>query len=335
MNLVSPSSGLSTRPRAELSVIVPVYSCAGTLLPLHARLTEVLSTLVGSHEIVFVDDRANDGAWQVLQELAAEDPSVVACRMSRNVGQQLAITAGLAQCSGACAVVMDCDLQDPPEVIPALLEAARNGADVVYAKRKSDHQSARRMFANRAYFGILGFVLSQRFDGELGAFSLISRRVIDAFLQYRERDRHYLMILREIGFESRTIEYVRAPRTVGRSSYTLPKLIAHALSGMVFTTTRVLHGVIYAGLIMAGLGVLMALLVIMLWLLQGAAPGWTSLIVAQLLIGGVMTLCLGLTGLYVGKIFEGVQQRPLYFVQERLDASNRLDRHAAGAASEF
>ena len=312
--------------RPDLSIIVPVYNCAGTLLSLHERLTRVLSTLVGSYEIVFIDDRANDGAWPVLQALAAEDPAVVACRLSRNVGQQLAITAGLEQCSGNHAVVMDCDLQDPPEIIPALLEAARAGADVVYARRKDTYQSFRRLFLSRVYFRTLGIISGRHFDGELGAFSLISRCVIDAFLTFRERDRHYLMILQEVGFESTTIEYERATRNIGCSGYTLSKLISLALSGMVFATTRTLHGVIYAGLLMAAAGLLMALLVVLQWLFRDTAPGWTSLIVVQLLIGGVITLCLGVTGLYVGKIFEGVQQRPLYFIQERLDAASHPDR---------
>ncbi|SDR05560.1 dolichol-phosphate mannosyltransferase [Rhizobiales bacterium GAS113] len=321
-NLASSLSSVGLARHVDLSVVVPVYSCAGTILPLHERLTRTLAALVGSYEIVFVDDRANDGSWQTLQLLAAKDPRVVACRMSRNVGQQLTITAGLANCCGDYAVVMDCDLQDPPETIPVLFAAARDGADIVFAKRKSGHQPASRRIANWLYFRLLGLVSGHRFDGELGAFSLISRRVIDAFLQFRERDRHYLMVLYDLGFETETIEYERETRSVGRSSYTLSKLIAHALDGMVFTTTRVLHGVIYTGVAIAGAGVVMALLVVLQWLEHGAAPGWTSVIVVQLLIGGVITLCLGVTGLYVGKIFEASRQRPLYFIQDRLDSSN-------------
>lgn len=334
MNLSRPVSGLGVPRGIDLSVVVPVYSCAGTLIPLHERLTRVLSSLPGSYEIVFVDDRSNDGAWQVLQELAAEDPCVVACRMSRNVGQQLAITAGLQNCAGDQAIVMDCDLQDPPESIPLLLEAAQDGADIVFAKRKSGYQSTFRMYANRLYFHLLGVISGHRFDGELGAFSLISRRVIDAFLQFRERDRHYLMVLHEVGFETRTIDYERATRESGRSAYTLSRLIAQAVSGMVFSTTRVLHGVIYTGIAMAGGGLLLAVIVILSWLLRGALPGWTSLIVVQLLIGGVMTLCMGVTGLYVGRIFEASRQRPLYFVQDRLDAENRVHRRPTAAAAQ-
>jgi len=254
--------------------------------------------------------------------------------MSRNVGQQLAITAGLQNCAGDQAIVMDCDLQDPPESIPLLLEAARDGTDVVFAKRKSGYQSPFRMHANRLYFRLLGLISGHHFDGELGAFSLISRRVIDAFLQFRERDRHYLMVLHEVGFETTTITYERATRGSGQSGYTLSRLIAQAVSGMVFSTTRVLHGVIYTGIVMAGAGLLLAVIVILGWLLRGALPGWTSLIVVQLLIGGVMTLCMGVTGLYVGRIFEASRQRPLYFVQDRLDAESRVHRRPAETAAQ-
>ena len=308
--------------RPQISVVVPVYGCAATIQTLYERLTTVLVDLVPSHELILVDDRAKDGAWDILRGLAVADPRVVACRMSRNVGQQIAITAGLAECRGNWAVVMDCDLQDPPEAIPLLLAEARAGSDIVFAKRKSDHQDAGRQLANRLYFRILGMVSGRGFDGELGSFSIISRRVIDAFLQFRERDRHYLMILYELGFETAVVEYERAVREVGHSSYSLQKLLAHALSGLFFTTTRLLRWVIYAGIAMGGSGVALAAGLIVLWLVRGAAPGWTSLIVVQLLVGGLVTLCVGVTGLYVGKIFEASQQRPLYFLQDRLGGTS-------------
>jgi glycosyltransferase involved in cell wall biosynthesis len=300
-----------------LSVIVPVYGCGGTLVALYDRLVRVLERLVPSFQIVLVDDRGPDSSWTVMCELADMDERVVACRMSRNVGQQLAITAGIEQCRAAYAVVMDCDLQDPPEVIP-LLWNARQGVDIVFARRKSDHQSAARLMGNRLYFQMLSWIAGRRFDGELGSFSLISRRVMDAFLRFNEQDRHYLMILLAIGFDARTIEYERATREIGESSYSFRKLLSLAVSGVMFSTTRVLNWVIYAGLAMAGAGAVLALVLVTRLVLFTALPGWTSLIVAQLLVGGVLALCIGATGLYVGRIFEEVRRRPLYFVQDRI-----------------
>jgi len=166
--------------RVELSVVVPVYGCSGTLRPLHERLTEVLSGLTGQYEIVFVDDRAGDGAWPILQDLAARDRHVVVCRLSRNFGQQIATTAGLEHARGDYIVVMDCDLQDPPEAIPRLLAAARAGADIVFAKRKSAYQSGFRTLLGRLYFGLLSLISGLDIDPELGAFSIVSRRVASA-----------------------------------------------------------------------------------------------------------------------------------------------------------
>lgn len=314
----------------ELSVIVPVYGCAGTLVALHDRLVRVLEPMVPNFEIVLVDDRGPDCSWTVMRDLADMDERVVACRMARNVGQQLAITAGIEQARGAYAIVMDCDLQDPPEAIP-LLWNARQGVDIVFARRKSDHQSAARQLGNWAYFKMLGCIAGRRFDGELGSFSLISRRVMDAFLRFNEQGRHYLMILLAIGFDSRTIDYERATREIGKSGYGLRELISHALSGVMFSTTRLLYWVIYAGAAMATAGALFAVLLVTRLLLFTALPGWTSLIVAQLFVGGILALCIGATGLYVGRIFEEVRRRPLYFVQDRIC---RMDAMAANEAAE-
>jgi dolichol-phosphate mannosyltransferase len=305
-----------------LSVVVPVYACAASLPELHRRLTAVLSKLVERYEFVFVDDRARDGSWEILQKMAAADPNVVACRMSRNYGQQLAITAGLAECLGDYAVVMDCDLQDPPEFIPELWAQARSGFDVVLANRRSDYDSGLRSRANKLYFRLLGLVSGRKITGEPGSFSIISRRVIDAFLTFKERDRHYLLILYWLGFDMTAIDFNRAVRPIGRSSYNLRMLIAHAFSGLFFSTTRLLHFVIYTGIALAGSSVFLAVFFIVLWMSNGGFPGWTSLIVMQLMVGGIVTVCVGVTGLYIGKIFEASQQRPLYFIQDRLDRNS-------------
>ena len=319
MNIVHRNEPLS---RVDLSVVVPVYACAGSLSELHRRLTAVLSKLVDHYEIVFVDDRARDDSWAMLQRMAAADSNVVACRLSRNFGQQLAITAGLAECCGEYAIVMDCDLQDPPEFIPDLLAEARRGFDIVLANRKSDYHSDLRGRANRLYFWLLGTVSGHKISGDPGSFSIISRRVIDAFLRFKERDRHYLMVLNWIGFDLSTVDFNRAPRAIGRSSYTLRMLIAHAFSGLFFSTTRLLHFVIYTGIVLAGSAALLALFFVVHWIANGATPGWTSLIVVQLLVGGIITMCVGVTGLYIGKIFEASQERPLYFIQDRIDKNS-------------
>jgi glycosyltransferase involved in cell wall biosynthesis len=305
--------------RVELSVIVPVYQCADTLIDLHRRLAAVLSRLVASYEIVFVDDRARDGAWSILERLAENDACVVAIRLSRNVGQQLAITAGLEQCCGAYAIVMDCDLQDPPEAIPALYARAQEGFDIVFAKRKGAYQSKMRTLANRLYVSVLTFVSRSSFDGELGAFSIVSRRVIEAFLRFPDRERQYLLILLEVGFESTTVEYTREHRRSGRSSFNFVRLVAHALSGLLFATTRLLYLAIHAGSVLFGSGLLLACVLIARWIGGATAPGWAIVVDVLLLVGGIITICIGINGLYLGRILRSAHHRPLYFVQDRID----------------
>ncbi len=302
----------------QISVVIPVFQSSATLGELHRRLTATLTELVDSHEIVFVDDRSTDQSWPNLVRLARRDPRVVACRLSRNFGQHLAITAGLRECSGQHVVVMDCDLQDPPEAIPSLWAAAQEGFPIVLAKRKANYHSRYRTLANRAYFRLLAWLTGQHIDGELGSFSMISRPVVDEFLRFREYQRHYLFILYWLGFDSRTIEYERHTRGVGKSSYSFGKLLTHALQGVFFQTTVFLRLVMYGGFLVSLFGLLVAA-VIMLERFRGSLlPGWTSLIVLQLLMSGLTITAVGTVGLYVARIFEQVKQRPLYVIEERV-----------------
>jgi glycosyltransferase involved in cell wall biosynthesis len=308
----------------ELSVVVPVYGCADCLELLHRRLSAVLQACAVSYEIVLVDDCARDGAWGVIGRLAEHDPRVRGIRLSRNFGQHAAITAGLADCSGERAVVMDCDLQDPPEVIPRMLEKSRAGHDIVLARRLRKQQSVFRRVASSLYFRALGAISGRRFEGEFGAFSLITRSVVDAFLRFRDRDRHYLFILYWLGFDAVSIDYEHAPRHSGTSSYSLPALLRHALDGLVFQTTTLLRWIIYAGFIVSGAGVALAAYLVYVYFAFAPPPGWSSLAVLILVLGGFIIIGTGVTGLYIGRIFEQVKERPLYVVDKHVNRKGSL-----------
>src|SRR5688572_1566363 len=303
----------------ELSVVVPVYGCADCLEALYQRLSPVLQACASSYEIILVDDCAPDGAWQVIRRLSEQDPRVRGLRLSRNFGQHAAITAGLAECAGERAVVMDCDLQDPPETIPALLQQARAGHDIVLARRKRKKQSRFRQLAASLYFRALGAVSRHRFDGDFGAFSIISRPVIDAYLRFRDRDRHYLFILYWLGFDATAIDYEHAPRHSGNSAYSLRGLLSHALQGLVFQTTTLLRWIVYLGFLVSGTGALLAAYLLYVYVARTPPPGWTSLAVLILMIGGFILISTGVTGLYIGKIFEQVKDRPLYVIDKRVN----------------
>lgn len=304
----------------ELSVVVPVYGCAGCLQALHERLVSTLQSRVGSFEIVLVDDCARDGAWDVIHRLAQQDRRVRGIRLSRNFGQHAAITAGLAECTGERAVVMDCDLQDPPEMIPRLLEASLAGHDIVLARRKQKQHSILRRVAAWLYFRAVGALSGRRFDGEFGAFSLITRPVIDAYLRLRDRERHYLFILYWLGYDAAAIDYEHAPRHSGESSYSLRALLRHALAGLMFQTTTLLRWIIYFGFMVSAAGALLAAYLLYVSFVHTPPPGWTSLAVLILVVGGFIIMSTGVTGLYIGKIFEQVKERPLYIVDKRAGA---------------
>lgn len=303
----------------ELSVVVPVYGCADCLDVLHQRLTAALQSCVTSYEIVLVDDCARDGAWDVIRRLAGEDARVRGIRLSRNFGQHAAITAGLAECRGERAVVMDCDLQDPPEVIPPLLEKSLAGHDIVLARRRRKQHSLFRRIAAWLYFRTLGAISRRRFEGEFGAFSLITRPVIDAYLRFRDRDRHYLFILYWLGFDAVAIDYEHAPRHRGASSYSMRALLRHALEGLVFQTTTLLRWIVYLGFAVSSAGVLLAAYLVYVAFMYTPPPGWTSLAVLILVLGGFVIMSTGVTGLYIGRIFEQVKERPLYVIDKRVN----------------
>jgi dolichol-phosphate mannosyltransferase len=297
-----------------LSVVVPVYKCDDCLRHLHERLVAALSETLPSFEIVFVDDRSPDESWATLVELAHHDPRVRLVRLSRNFGQHAAITAGLEHARGDWIVVMDCDLQDRPEQIATLYGRALEGYDVVLARRIGSGNSLARRLASAAYFRVLNALLGTAFDAGFGNFSVISRKVRTEFLRVRDKDRHYLMILRWLGFRTTSIDLPRADRYAGASSYSFGMLMRFALDGLFFQTTSLLRWIVYAGFAISALGTLLAAFFVVNYFAGDPYPGWTSLGVLLLLLGGFIIASTGVTGLYVGKIFVQVKDRPLYVV---------------------
>jgi polyisoprenyl-phosphate glycosyltransferase len=301
--------------RCEISVVVPVYGCAGCLATLHARLAAVLGS--DDWEVVFVDDCSPDEAWFRLEELSEADERIRALRLSRNFGQHAAITAGLAEARGDWVVVMDCDLQDPPEEIPRLLATAREGFDVVLTQRDRRRQSWPRRLASKAYFRMRNILMGTSMTSEHATLSVISRSVVDAFLSLGDVDRQYMLILHWLGFRRTVLPLRQQDRQEGKSSYTLSKLIQVAVDGMFFQTTRLLRWIVLLGFLVAAGGVVLAGLFIVLYFTAKPLPGFTGLAVLTLLVGGFILVSTGIIGLYVGKIFEQVKGRPLYVVERR------------------
>lgn len=300
-----------------LSVVVPVYGCADCLVALHARLTDSVAQITDRYEFVFVDDRSLDDGWPVLKRLAEHDEHVRAFRLSRNFGQDAAITAGLAKAVGDWAVVMDCDLEEAPEDIPRLWAAAGEGYDLVRTTRRGWRHSAFRRWTSRMY---------RRLTRETDArpnysnLSLLSRRVIDAFLRLHDRDREYTIALDWLGFDSTTVEIEHHERHAGKSGYTLRRLIRVAVDGMFFRTTVLLRMVVLLGFLVALIGVVVAGFEVADYFIeaQKRVPGYTSLAVLVIVLAGFIIVSVGVVGLYVGRIFEQVKDRPLFLIDQEV-----------------
>ena len=310
MAIVGAAGGSSTK--IVLSVVVPVYGCADCLSELHRQLTEQITRISASYELVFIDDRSVDEGWSVLCALARRDPHVRAFRLSRNFGQDAAITAGLAQARGDWAVVMDCDLEESPEDIPRMWTAAREGYDVVRTTRVDWRHSQVRRFGSRAFRRLTQESGRQRFSN----LSLLSRPVIDAFLRLQDRDREFMIALEWLGFSMTSIEIRHRDRHSGQSSYGLRRLVRVGIDGMFFRTTLLLRLVVLTGFLIAFCGLLLAGFEIVEYFAgpNRAIPGYTSLAVLVLVLSGVIIVSVGVVGLYVGRIFEQVKNRPLYLI---------------------
>ncbi len=306
----------------ELSVVVPVYGCEGCLRALHDRLHAALARVTESFEIVFVDDCSPDGAWETIGELARKDHSVKGFRLSRNFGQHAAITAGLAQARGRWTVVMDCDLQEPPEEIPRLYAKAQEGYDIVYTRRSSRPGSRLRAAAGSTYMRLRRFLLRTGHAINAGSLSILSRKVVNAFLTLRDMDREYLIALEWLGFRHGTIDVDRDERYEGRSSYTPRRLLRVAGEGMFFQTTILLRWIVFLGFFVALAGVLLAAYYFYTYFTSTPLPGYTSLAVLLLLLCGFIIVSMGVIGLYVGKVFEQVKGRPLFLIDRQVVEGN-------------
>lgn len=303
-----------------LSVVVPVYDEEATLRELHRRLSAALPP-DEPHELIFVDDGSTDGSWPVMRELAAADPSLRLVRLSRNFGHQAAITAGLDAARGAAVVVLDADLQDPPEVIPELVARWRDGYDVVYAVRaERAGESTFKRATSAVFYRLLRRLSGEEIPANAGDFRLMSRRVVDALAAMPERARFLRGMTSWVGFRQVGVEYRRDARYAGRSKYPLRRMLRFALDAITSFSTVPVRLVAWLGFALVTF-----CLVVLGWALytrfftDHATPGWTSLLVVVLLLGGVQLLSLGIIGQYVARIFDEAKQRPLYFVAEVLE----------------
>lgn len=300
-----------------LSVVAPVFNEAGTVEELHRRLTAAVAPL-GPYELVIVDDGSQDETWERLRALAAADSRLRLVRLSRNFGHQVALTAGLDAARGEAVVCIDGDLQDPPEVIPELVARWREGYDVVYAVREKREGETRFKLATAALFykGI-NRMSPVEIPAQAGDFRLLSRRALDALLEMPERARFIRGMTSWIGFRQIGVPYAREARFAGSTKYPFRRMLHFASDAVTSFSTTPIRLVT-----MVGFASVLLCLAALAWTLylrlftEQTVQGWTSVVVVVLFLGGVQLVSLGIIGQYVGRVFEEVKQRPLYFIDE-------------------
>ena len=317
--------GLETDTGIYLSVVLPCYNESEVIRETHRRVSQVCAATGKSYEIVVVNDGSKDGTWQILRELTQSDPHLVAVNLSRNHGHQLALSAGLTFTRGSRILIMDADLQDPPELLPEMLAAMDSGVDVVYAQRRSRPGDAllKRLFC-AIFYRLLEKVSDTQIPLDTGDFRLISRRVRDLLVAMPERQRFIRGMVSWVGFRQEPVFYDRDARFAGESKYSLTKLVALAINGMISSSLKPLAFATLLGAAAAGIGVLLMLYVIYSWLFVGRTPqGWASLLVTVVFMGGVQLVVLGIMGEYLGRIHEQTRNRPMFLVSEVAGGTQR------------
>jgi len=304
----------------DISIVSPVYCCADCLRALCARISAALTSIGASYEIVLVDDASPDAAWPVMQELAANDARIKAIRLSRNFGQHAAISAGLEHTRGRWVVVLDCDLQDRPEEIAALYAKAQEGHDIVFAEREVRQDGWFKRNSSRAFIAMLNWLSGADYDYRTANFGIYSRAVVDAVRSMGDRARFFPVMVRWTGFRRTSIPVQHDARGNGGSSYTLRKLLKLALDIMLSYSDKPLRLVATTGIVISLVALVMTAFSLYRYLHGDVTvAGYTSLIASMWLLAGVMLFCMGIIGLYVGRVFESVKSRPLFIVRERLN----------------
>ncbi|EKD79368.1 MAG: hypothetical protein ACD_41C00091G0003 [uncultured bacterium] len=304
-----------------ISIVVPVYKCADSLVELHRRVQVVLAKLQVDFELLLVNDGSPDNAWSVITDLAREDKRVIGLLLTRNFGQHYAITAGLQHSRGDWVVVMDGDLQDQPEEIEKLFNVTRTGPyDIIFARRVERLDSWLKRFSSACFYWALSYLTGTKQDATIGNFGIYSRRVIDTLNAMTENLRYFPVLVRWTGFSMTTVDVAHAARATGRSSYNFAKLMRLAFDVIIAFSDKPLRLTVKLGALIA-LGSFLFVLYVVGQSLYGTDPveGWASLIVSMWFLAGLIIMILGMIGLYIGKMFDQVKQRPLYLVKTKLN----------------
>lgn len=304
----------------QLSIISPIYKGEKMLEELVSRIEASVETFTFAYEIILVNDCSPDESWAKIKEICSRDKKVKGVNLSRNFGQHYAITAGLAESTGEWVTVMDCDLQDRPEEIPNLYNKAQEGFDTVFAQRTERKDKFLKRLSSTLFNATFAFLTDQEQDKTVGNFGIYSRKVINAVLSMGDSVRWFPIMVKWVGFNIGYLPVEHSERAEGKSSYSLRRLLSVASDNMVAFSNKPLRLMLQFGFIVVVLSIIIALFYLIRYLSGGIeVDGFTTMVISMWLLGGIMIMLIGMTGIYIGKIFDKTKERPLYIIREKLN----------------
>jgi polyisoprenyl-phosphate glycosyltransferase len=311
----------------KYSIVVPVYNEEEVIHETYRRLTEVMRSTKEAYELLFVNDGSKDRTAEIIKEYSEQDPAVVLLDFARNFGHQIAITAGMDYARGEAVVVIDADLQDPPELILEMIEKWKQGFDVVYAKRtKRKGETYFKKQTAAMFYRFLRAMTDIDIPLDTGDFRLLDRKVCNQMNSIQEKNRFVRGLVSWVGFKQIAVEYERDERLAGESKYPLKKMLKLSMDGITSFSYKPLKLASYAGVTLSGVGFIYLLVVLYLKLFTDSTiTGWSSLIVIQLFFSGIILIILGMIGEYIGRIYDETKNRPLYIVREKYQLETRKE----------
>lgn len=306
----------------KISVVTPVYKSYDSIEEFVSLVLAELNKLTEDYEIILVNDGSPDNSLHIIEKICKENHKVKCISLSKNFGQHNAIHCGLSFSKGDVVIVMDCDLQENPSYIPLLVKKYQEGYDIVYTIRNKRNYSFFKNFLARVFTIFYNYLIDDKLlanNENVGSFSLISRKVVQNFLLFKDCQFHYLIILRWLGFNSTYVYIQHAQRKKGKSSYNFKRLFEHALVAIIFQSDKLLRANIYIGFLISFIAVITGIFIVINYFLHGFAQGWTSIFVLILFTFGAVLSSIGIVGLYIGKMFDQTKQRPLYIIDKKIN----------------
>jgi len=318
-----------------LSVIVPVFNESAVLADFHRQMSAVMIETGSDYELIYIDDGSSDNSVDQLNEIRKADTHVALIELSRNFGKEIALSAGLDHARGDAVIIIDADLQDPPDLVHTFLEEWRNGYDVVYGRRTDRRGESRtKKLTAKWFYRILNYLSDVEIPEDVGDFRLLSRRAVDALISLPERHRYMKGLYAWIGYPQKSVPYVREPREAGESKWNYWRLWNFALEGITSFSDVPLKVATYVGVLTSGVAFVYGLFLLVRTLIWGnPVPGYPSLIIVMLFLGGVQLICLGIIGEYLARTFQESKGRALYFVKGYHPVKEQLQAEKGEPAS--